>query len=224
MGWLCRCPGIVWEPIRKLGHQNLSGSIRPQSSQFVQPLWTDPGIKRGISVRELISTLKKKTKKTRRRGMNSRPFSPNRRQQGNSQQCLPVRSSDPNLRKITEHQLSIHSRRPSNPSDVWVVAVVTTSAVSWTVHCHTWHPDLHHTPSLRPFKVCCSCRLAPTVPPLPPLPLLLLSPVPPALWLLTVPLSQCHQLQTPCILAFERTYTELKSCSENTHTFSARVG
>ena len=29
------------------------------SSQFAEPLWTDPGIKSGIGVRELISTLKK---------------------------------------------------------------------------------------------------------------------------------------------------------------------
>ena len=33
-----------------------------QSSQPGEPLWTDPGIKSGISVREQISTLKK-TKK-----------------------------------------------------------------------------------------------------------------------------------------------------------------
>ena len=39
---------------------NLSGNIWPQSSQFAEPLWTYPGIKSGISVHELISTLKKK--------------------------------------------------------------------------------------------------------------------------------------------------------------------
>ena len=39
---------------------NLSGNIRPQSSQLTEPLWTGPGLKSGISVRELISTLKKK--------------------------------------------------------------------------------------------------------------------------------------------------------------------
>ena len=31
-----------------------------QSSQLAEPLWTDTGIKIGISVRELISTSKKK--------------------------------------------------------------------------------------------------------------------------------------------------------------------
>ena len=38
---------------------NSSGSIWPQSSQLTEPLWTDPGIKSDISVRKLISTLKK---------------------------------------------------------------------------------------------------------------------------------------------------------------------
>ena len=46
-----------------------TGNTRPQSSQLGEPLWTDPGIKSGISVRELISASKKKKKKCRR-GMN----------------------------------------------------------------------------------------------------------------------------------------------------------
>ena len=45
----------------------LSGNIWPQSSQLAEPLWTDPGLKSGISVCKLISTLKKKKC---RRGMN----------------------------------------------------------------------------------------------------------------------------------------------------------
>ena len=40
--------------------------------QPAEPLWTDPGIKSGISVHELIST--KKKKKKRRREMNCRNF------------------------------------------------------------------------------------------------------------------------------------------------------
>ena len=36
-----------------LGHSRLS-------SQLAEPLWTGPGLKSGISVRELISTLKNK--------------------------------------------------------------------------------------------------------------------------------------------------------------------
>ena len=37
---------------------NSSGNTRPQSSQLAEPLWTDPGLNSGISVRELISSLK----------------------------------------------------------------------------------------------------------------------------------------------------------------------
>ena len=46
----------------------MSGNIRPQLSQVAKPLWTDLDTKSGISVRELISTLKKKIKKKRRPG------------------------------------------------------------------------------------------------------------------------------------------------------------
>ena len=35
---------------------------RSQSSQLAEPPWTDPGLKSGISVGELISTVKKKKK------------------------------------------------------------------------------------------------------------------------------------------------------------------
>ena len=54
-------------------------NIRPQSSQLAELLWTNPGRKSGISVRELISTLKKKR---RRRGMNGRTFCQHPRIQG----------------------------------------------------------------------------------------------------------------------------------------------
>ena len=39
---------------------SLSGNTQPQPSNLTEPLWTDPGLKSGISVRELISTKKKK--------------------------------------------------------------------------------------------------------------------------------------------------------------------
>ena len=39
--------------------RNSSGNTRLQSSQLAQPLWADPGRKSGISLRELISMLKK---------------------------------------------------------------------------------------------------------------------------------------------------------------------
>ena len=38
--------------------RSLLGIIRPQSSQLSEPLWSDPGIKSGISVRKLMSTSK----------------------------------------------------------------------------------------------------------------------------------------------------------------------
>ena len=43
--------------------RNSSENTRAQSSQLAEPLWTDPGLKSGISVRELISTQKKKKRK-----------------------------------------------------------------------------------------------------------------------------------------------------------------
>ena len=43
-------------------HANWSGNARPQSSQLAEPLWTDPGLKSGISVRELVSTSKERKK------------------------------------------------------------------------------------------------------------------------------------------------------------------
>ena len=64
--------------------RNLSGNTQPQSSQLAEPLWTDLGIKSGISVPELISTLKKK----RRRGMNGRTFSSNARKRERSHHRL----------------------------------------------------------------------------------------------------------------------------------------
>ena len=36
--------------------RNSSGNTRSQSSQLAKPMWTDTGLKSGISVRELIST------------------------------------------------------------------------------------------------------------------------------------------------------------------------
>ena len=41
-----------------------SGSARPQLSQLTEPLWIDPGLKSGIEVRELITTYKKRKRKT----------------------------------------------------------------------------------------------------------------------------------------------------------------
>ena len=43
-------------------HATRTGNTRSQSSQLAETLWTDPGLKSEISVRELISTLNKQTK------------------------------------------------------------------------------------------------------------------------------------------------------------------
>ena len=43
--------------------RNSSGNTRSQSSQLAKPLWTDPGLNSGNSLRELISTLKQKINK-----------------------------------------------------------------------------------------------------------------------------------------------------------------
>ena len=43
--------------------RNSSGNTGTKSSQLAEPLWTDPGLKSGITLHELISTLKKKKKK-----------------------------------------------------------------------------------------------------------------------------------------------------------------
>ena len=40
---------------------NSSGITQLQLFQLAEPLWTDPGLKSGISVRELISIKKKKS-------------------------------------------------------------------------------------------------------------------------------------------------------------------
>ena len=42
---------------------NSSGNTCPQSSQLAEPQWTDPGLKSGVDVHKLISTLKKKKKR-----------------------------------------------------------------------------------------------------------------------------------------------------------------
>ena len=100
--------------------RNLSGNIRPQSSQLAEPLWTDPGIESGISVRELTSTKKKKKRRKAQAGnawSNIIPKSLQARkrsaphyrrglvQRGLSHSCWPAREGDdtglPSLRLST---------------------------------------------------------------------------------------------------------------------------
>ena len=54
---------------------HMSDNIRPKSSQLAEPPWTDPGIKSGISMHDLISASQnkkqtKKEEKKHRRGTN----------------------------------------------------------------------------------------------------------------------------------------------------------
>ena len=62
--------------------RNLSGNIRSQSSQLVEPLWTDPGLKSGVSFTRANLHFKKQNKC--RREMNCRTFSQNPRTRGKS--------------------------------------------------------------------------------------------------------------------------------------------
>ena len=50
--------------------RNSSGNTRPKSSQLAKPLWTEPGLKSGLGVRELVSA---QEYKKCRRGMNLPP-------------------------------------------------------------------------------------------------------------------------------------------------------
>ena len=67
--------------------RNSSGNIRLQSSQLAEQLWTDPGRKSGISLREL------KKKKKRRREKICRTFSQNPRTRGISHHDNTVQSA-----------------------------------------------------------------------------------------------------------------------------------
>ena len=48
--------------------RNSSRNTRPQSSKLAEPLWTDPGLKNGLGVRELISTLTEQINKQQSAG------------------------------------------------------------------------------------------------------------------------------------------------------------
>ena len=47
--------------------RNWSGSTQPQSSDLAEPLLTDPGLKSGFGVRELICASKNKTNEKRKK-------------------------------------------------------------------------------------------------------------------------------------------------------------
>ena len=54
----CRCQGIVVQQDHlSRTSSRISGNFQPQSYQLAELLWTDPSMKSGICVCELISTL-----------------------------------------------------------------------------------------------------------------------------------------------------------------------
>ena len=78
VGWLCCCPGIVWEPIMKRAHAQL---IREHSATVISARWATldwswpKEWKSGIGVHKLISTLKKKKAQTGNEWLNILPKS-----------------------------------------------------------------------------------------------------------------------------------------------------
>ena len=108
VGWLCCCPGKVWETSSHTTHQETLGHSHLSSLSH----WgTDPGLKSGISVCELISI---KKKKKRRWGMNDI-----------SQKSLQVRKKPPpgNLSNLfyspasSPHTFPSLGRRGKTPAD-----------------------------------------------------------------------------------------------------------
>ena len=96
-------------------HATPSGNARSQLSQHAEPLWTDPGLKSGISLHELISTLKT-NKKKRRRGINCRTFSQNPRTRGKSHHRIVHTAPHLNHQRPSETQphhkkVYIHKQR-----------------------------------------------------------------------------------------------------------------
>ena len=71
--------------------RNSSRKTWPQSSQLAEPLWTDPGVRSGINVCELISTTKEEKK--HRQGMNDQTFSPKPRKRGKATTIRLVRDA-----------------------------------------------------------------------------------------------------------------------------------
>ena len=71
--------------IKSVPFKSVTSEDSTLSRSLAEPLWTDRGLKNGITARELISTAKKEKEKKRRQGMNSRTFFPNPRMRGKSQ-------------------------------------------------------------------------------------------------------------------------------------------
>ena len=88
--------------------RNLSGNIRPQSSQVAEPLWTYPGIKTGQTNLHL-------KKKKAQAEVNGRTFSQNPRKRGKS--LHSPRGASSSLKPIAHWQQFTTRRQASAPSD-----------------------------------------------------------------------------------------------------------
>ena len=131
----------------------LSGNTWTSWFQLAEPLWTDPGLKSGISVHELISTSKKKKKKKKhRRGTNCWTFSQNPHTWGKRERerenhandgismwsnvythspptCHYNGQSDADVRNLTQPQTIWTTRRPTPTVCCYSPALVTAETV-----------------------------------------------------------------------------------------------
>ena len=90
--------------------RNSSENTKLQLSQLAQLLWTDPGLKSGISLRQPISTLKKRKKEKRRRGMKCGTISQNPRTRGKSHQHH-IRQGSPRETALRGHKRIFQLRK-----------------------------------------------------------------------------------------------------------------
>ena len=86
----------------------MSGSTRPQSPQLAEPLWTDPGLKSAISVRELSSSLKKKKAQVRNEWPNMLPVSSQARKK------LPPEPKNEQTNERTNQPTNQPTTQPTN--------------------------------------------------------------------------------------------------------------
>ena len=85
VSWLCRCPGIVWEPIRKQAHTQFirEHSVTVISAHWATVDWSWPKEWNSFAWANLHFK-----KKKHRRGMNCRTFSQNPRKRWKSHHLL----------------------------------------------------------------------------------------------------------------------------------------
>ena len=141
--------------------RNLSANTRPRSSQFAEPLWTDPGIS-GISVRELIVTSEEKKKKKEERRKERKKRTGKRRNSHNCHYfmrsmivCTSIVPQLPLLHAINDC-LHFHSSTTTTTScDQWLSALpLFHCLLSFSPFCViVWAIYL----SIVPHQIICTC-------------------------------------------------------------------